>query len=221
LITTARAGDSIVFYYSGHGTRVANVGTDFEVDGLDEAIVPHDFPTAGFITDDTFKAVLSGLRAGVNLEVIFDCCHSGSGTRDFDSKAFGGSQINVPTPRYLEPSLEHEFYIIHEKEIMANKKATSTKKSKVSSKALVSVSTMNHTLWAACKDNQVSMEGNMGGMIRGYFTYHFCRVLRSTSGNITRKILDVQVANSLSAMGAAQINQTEAPSTKFGLKIFS
>lgn len=88
-------------------------------------------------------------------------------------------------------------------------------------KALVPVVGMNHTLWAASKDNQVSMEGNMSGQIRGYFTYHFCKILRATNGNIVRKTLDKQIAMALAAMGAAQINQTESITTEFSQKIFS
>ena len=221
LVSTAKSGDSIVFYYSGHGTRVANIGADFEVDGLDEAICPHDFSTGGFITDDKFKSIFSNLKAGVNFEVIFDCCHSGSGTRKLNFNTLESSLSNE-TARYLAPSLEHEFYILHAKEIMEGKnQPAKAKTDKASTKALVSVAGLNHVLWAACKDHQVSMEGNMGGMTRGYFTYHFCRALRATNGNITRKLLDIQVANALSGMGAAQVNQTEAPSAKFPLRIFS
>lgn len=88
-------------------------------------------------------------------------------------------------------------------------------------KALVPVAGMNHTLWAACKDNQVSMEGNISGQIRGYFTYHFCKILRATNGNIVRKTLDKQTAMALTAMGAAQVNQTESITTEFSQKIFS
>jgi metacaspase-1 len=64
------------------------------------------------------------------------------------------------------------------------------------------------------------MEGNIGGAVRGYFTFHFCKVLRATSGNIVRKVLDTQVANALTAMGAAQRNQTESIAAEFAQKIF-
>ena len=88
-------------------------------------------------------------------------------------------------------------------------------------KALVPVAGLNHTLWAACKDNQVAMEGNLGGITRGYFTYHLCKVLRATAGNISRKLLDAQVSNALAAMGAAQINQTESTLAELRQKIFT
>ena len=218
LLTSSTTGDSLVFYYSGHGTRVANIGTDLEIDGLDEAICPHNYTTAGVLRDDDFKAIFdSKLKPGINLEVIFDCCHSGSGTRKLEIDEFG--EFSNESVRYIPPMLEDEFYFSYSKDIKLKKPKKNGEKS-VSTKALVPVAGMNHTLWAACKDNQVSMEGNIGGQTRGYFTYHFCKVLRATGGSISRKLLDSQTANALSAMGAAQINQTESTSVEFSQKIF-
>lgn len=214
------AGDSLVFYYSGHGTRVANIGTDLEIDGLDEAIVPHDYNTAGVLRDDNFKDIFSKLKPGVNLEVIFDCCHSGTGTRNlnFNLNAISGETV-IETPRFIEPMLEDEFYFSFSRDLVS-KKSKKDSGSILTTKALVPVAGLNHTLWAACKDNQVAMEGTMGGLTRGYFTFHFCKVLRATSGNITRKLLDAHTANALNAMGAAQINQTESITVEFSQKIF-
>lgn len=213
LVSTSVKGDSIVFYYSGHGTRVANIGADYEIDGLDEAICPHDYASAGVIRDDDFKTILSKLKAGVNLEVIFDCCHSGSGTRKMDLAL--DMDFSYEAARFIPPMLEDEFYMTYASEITTSKNQTFT------TKALVPVAGMNHTMWAASKDDQVSMEGNMNGQIRGYFTYHFCKILRATNGNIVRKTLDKQIAMALAAMGAAQINQTESLKTEFSQKIFS
>lgn len=119
LLQDCAAGDSLVFYYSGHGTRVANVGPDLEIDGLDEAIVPHDYTTAGVFTDDQFKEIFTGkLKPGVNLEVIFDCCHSGTGTRNLNLNLneFSG-ETSFETPRFIEPMLEDEFYFSYAKDL--------------------------------------------------------------------------------------------------------
>jgi metacaspase-1 len=214
LVTTSKKGDSIVFYYSGHGTRVANIGTDFEVDGLDDAICPHDFATAGVIRDDEFSAILSKLPTGVNMDVIFDCCHSGSGTRRMSLVDLDGNPTNEAV-RFIEPNLEDEFYFNHSKELVEVKKA-----SKKGTKQIVIANTINHSLFAACKESQVAMEGNMAGVTRGYFTYNLCKILRATNGNIKRSALDAQISNALSAMGAAQINQTEAKIRELNQNIF-
>lgn len=214
LVTTSKKGDSIVFYYSGHGTRVANIGTDFEVDGLDDAICPHDYASAGVIRDDEFAAILKKLPAGVNMDVIFDCCHSGTGTRRMNLVDLDGNPTNEAV-RFIEPNLEDEFYFNHSKELVEVKKT-----SKKGTKQVITANTMNHALFAACKESQVAMEGNMGGVTRGYFTYNLCKVLRATSGTIKRNALDVQISNALAAMGAAQINQTEGKTTELNQIIF-
>lgn len=217
LVNNSVKGDSIVFYYSGHGTRVANIGTDYEVDGLDEAICPHDFMTAGIIRDDEFKNIFSKLKAGVNLEVVFDCCHSGTGTRKLDIKLDADMELSIETPRYITPMLEDEFYMAYANE---KEEPVSTKK-KVIPQLVVPLLRMNHFLWAASKDNQLSYEGNINGQTRGYFTYHMCKILRATNGNITRTLLDKQISNALAAMGASQRNQSEGFFTEFSQRIFT
>ena len=213
LVTTSKKGDSIVFYYSGHGTRVTNVGTDFEVDGLDDAICPHDYASAGVIRDDEFSAIIRRLPAGVNMDVIFDCCHSGTGTRRMNLVDLDGNPTNEAV-RFIQPNLEDEFYQGYFREI------SNLKDDKKGSKQILTTNVMNHTLFAACKDSQVAMEGNLGGITRGYFTYNLCKILRATSGNIKRSFLDTQIANALAAMGAAQINQTEGKTTEINQNIF-
>jgi metacaspase-1 len=203
LLNGCVSGDSLVFYYSGHGTRVANIGPDLEIDGLDEAICPHDYATAGVLRDDDFKAIFdSKVKPGVNFEVIFD--------GDFANE----------TPRFITPMLEDEFYFSYAKELKPKKSKKDSDSSKTT-KALVPVAGLNHTLWAACKDNQVSMEATIAGSVRGYFTYYFCKILRATSGNITRRLLDAQTANALAAAGVAQINQTESLAAEFSQRIFT
>ena len=70
----ARKGDTIVFYYSGHGYRRGS-RDKWERDGMDEYL-----PICGGITDDQLFKKLRHKTA--NHLVILDCCHSG-GYDDF------------------------------------------------------------------------------------------------------------------------------------------
>jgi metacaspase-1 len=203
LFTGIVSGDSLVFYYSGHGTRVTNFNNDLEVDGLDEAICPHDYNSAGggLITDDEFKTLFAQkMKAGVNLEVILDCCHSGTGTR--------ASVVQNSAVRGLPQDLETTFYEMH-----AVAKSTTKR-------GLVPTAGLNHTLWAGCKDSQECLESSINGIIRGHFTLAFCKALKATNGNITRSALDTQVKNALAVHGPSQINQTESQSAEFSQIIF-
>ncbi|KAJ3372487.1 Ca(2+)-dependent cysteine protease [Allomyces arbusculus] len=78
LVRDAQPNDSLLFHYSGHGSKQKDEDGD-EEDGHDETIVPLDYEKAGQITDDTLHDVLvKNLPAGVRLTCIMDCCHSGT-----------------------------------------------------------------------------------------------------------------------------------------------
>lgn len=77
LVKDAKAGDQLVFCYSGHGTQESDRNGD-ERDGLDEAICPSDFEN-GMINDDLLKQrLVNKVPKGATLFCEFDCCHSGT-----------------------------------------------------------------------------------------------------------------------------------------------
>ncbi|KAJ6289989.1 hypothetical protein OIU78_025828 [Salix suchowensis] len=78
LVEDCMAGDSLVFYFSGHGVRQFDFDSD-ESDGFDESICPADFVEAGTISDDEIEAaIVRPLKKGVTLNAIVDACHSGT-----------------------------------------------------------------------------------------------------------------------------------------------
>lgn len=66
-----------VFYFSGHGSQVADWNGD-EPDGRDECLVPFDYTTVGMLTDDILKAIYDQFPKNGNLTLVMDCCHSGT-----------------------------------------------------------------------------------------------------------------------------------------------
>eukprot|EP00756_Hemistasia_phaeocysticola_P050035 Hpha_TRINITY_DN24675_c0_g1::TRINITY_DN24675_c0_g1_i1::g.147417::m.147417 len=81
LVWGARPGDSLFFFFAGHGSQVPDLDGD-EDDGLDETILPVDFrdPQHGMILDDLmWEIMIKNLPAGCRLTAIMDCCHSGTG----------------------------------------------------------------------------------------------------------------------------------------------
>lgn len=78
LVRGCKAGDSLVFHYSGHGSRVADENMD-EHDGFDEAICPVDYQDHGKIVDDEINAILvRPLAPRSKLHAIIDTCFSGT-----------------------------------------------------------------------------------------------------------------------------------------------
>ncbi|KAL3538657.1 hypothetical protein ACH5RR_002023 [Cinchona calisaya] len=78
LVKDIQSGDSLVFYFSGHGLRQPEFEGD-EIDGFDEAIFPLDFETAGPIIDnDINELIVRPLNEDIMLHAIIDACHSGT-----------------------------------------------------------------------------------------------------------------------------------------------
>ncbi|KAK2982329.1 hypothetical protein RJ640_009026 [Escallonia rubra] len=78
LVQGCQSGDSLVFYYTGHGLRVPDFDGD-ERDGYDEALCPVDYMTAGKILDDEINArIVRPLPHGAKLHAIIETCHSGT-----------------------------------------------------------------------------------------------------------------------------------------------
>jgi hypothetical protein len=86
LARTAKKNDYAVFYFSGHGSRVNDAGND-EPDGLDETLVPYDVGPnrESHIIDDEIAAWMRTVRSR-RLTIIFDSCHSGTGTKGLGLK---------------------------------------------------------------------------------------------------------------------------------------
>ncbi|KAG8848339.1 hypothetical protein FRC20_002551, partial [Serendipita sp. 405] len=107
-------GDPIVIFYAGHGTTSPSP-PGWEAGGPEiQMVVPYDcletvndnlvYP----IPDRTFGALLEKMakNKGDNLTVIFDCCHSGSGTRDASLDVTGGARQSDRSVRGFKLKVE-------------------------------------------------------------------------------------------------------------------
>ena len=220
LVTGAKRGDVLVFYYSGHGSQVVDTSGD-EPDRRDETICPHDFASAGMIRDDDLRGMLAALPAGVNLDIILDSCHSGTATRDLLARASLPDGQGV-TDRYVEPPIDWGFFLDAHPGLPPRRfLAPGGQEERSGTRAAVVVPGLNHVLWAGCRDNQTSAETNIGGQVRGVFTYHFCKVLRGAGPTITRRRLDAQVSVNVRGMGFGQVPQLEGTLASLGERVFT
>jgi hypothetical protein len=75
LLSNAKSGDVVFFFYSGHGSQLKDTNGD-EITGMDQLICPIDFK---MILDDELKNIIkTHLKPGVTLISLFDSCFSGS-----------------------------------------------------------------------------------------------------------------------------------------------
>lgn len=89
LLHEAIEGDSLVFYYSGHGTQVKDESND-ETCGFDDALFTLD---EQLIIDDEILKTISHLN-GASITMFFDCCHSGTMSDLMYNLRYKGKQIN-------------------------------------------------------------------------------------------------------------------------------
>ncbi len=84
--------DVVVFFFAGHGSQMTDREGD-EPDGLDETIVPHDaarapLPNRDITDDEIHEWIVRVTDKTPFVTLIFDCCHSGTLSRDaFGAKA--------------------------------------------------------------------------------------------------------------------------------------
>jgi len=89
------ADDVVFFFFSGHGTRVADMIPFDEADGRDEALCQYDFETEGELTDDELGEWLADLPANPVL-VAIDTCHSGGMIKTGEIQDKGLPTAGVP-----------------------------------------------------------------------------------------------------------------------------
>ena len=88
LARNAAPGDTLFFYFAGHGSQVRN-SLSSEPDKLDESLVPADSRLgAADIRDKELRRRFNRiLDRGAQLTVMIDACHSGSGARGLPTGA--------------------------------------------------------------------------------------------------------------------------------------
>jgi hypothetical protein len=215
LIKGAKKDDVLIWYYSGHGSRVTDTSGE-EIDEYDESICPTDIATAGDLTDDEIRKALSGVAPGVNLDLIFDSCHSGGATRGEFSKTYTtATEKPAFAIRYMPPPVDWGFFLDSNPTIPRR----GILKPEIGKKEAVPVSGLNHVLWAACKDFQTSSEVDIEGKRRGVFTYHFCKILRRAGLETTRLKLDSLVTVNVKPYG--QEPQLEGTKESLEQKVFT
>lgn len=88
IATASSPGDTLLFYYSGHGSTVNDISGTQE-SGSSDTLVPYDARGRAQnpeILDLDLRALIDAATArGINIVTIFDSCNSGTATRAFSS----------------------------------------------------------------------------------------------------------------------------------------
>jgi len=174
----AEAGDIALFYYSGHGSqeRAPVEMWEIEPDHLNETIVCYDSRIgAGDLADKELRYLIAKLAEdGADVVIIFDCCHSGSGTRSVGESTQVGVRLtkSAATGRTLDSYIfsddpEREAWFEGKLPFPAGK----------------------HVLLSACRDSELAKETSFGAMKHGAFTNYLCESLEGLNFPISYRNL--------------------------------
>ena len=214
LVKGAKAGDFLLFHFSGHGSQIRDREGDELKDNLDELICPHDINwdrRDSYITDDELNTILGGVQKGVHLEIILDCCHAGTGLKEMGLEPPPELAAEFPTRyRFLSPPADIFLRFSGEEDTLEQKGFTPGFRER---------SVKEHILWAACRANQTSADAYINGRYHGAFTYYFNAHLRRNA-HITRSELLRKIRASLLHDGFSQHPELELDATTRDRQVF-
>jgi hypothetical protein len=219
LLQGTAAGDVLVFHYSGHGAQVRDRHGDELDDGLDEIICPYDLDWDDPFTDDDLYDCLRGLAPGVNLTVVLDCCHSGTGLREAAGAGPSATRsrcLNAPA------DIQHRSQPLIEdlgpaRRYTMTKARTELRLRRFGRRAAAA----GATLLAACRSDQVSADAWIDGDFHGAFTYFLCSAAEEGKFRLTYADLLARTRELLLANRYDQVPQLEGPREVQALPVFA
>ena len=203
LITGGKKGDVLLLHYSGHGANVPDDNGD-EADHRDEILCPTDLDWNDPLRDDWLRKTFNKLRAGVNLTVIMDCCHSGSNTRAFTPPDAPIKERFLPCPLDLMAT-------------ESGRKLRGTLRGKLGKaprgrkrKGDIVHADIQEMLITGCRDTQTSADAHIGGSFNGALTYYLVESITEAKGNLTYRELHQRATAKLKSNQYDQVPQLEA-----------
>jgi hypothetical protein len=205
LIDASRAGDVVVFYFSGHGSQIRDRDGDELSDALDEVICPYDidWDRRTYIVDDELDDAFARLRPGVLLEAFFDCCFWGAGPRALEAEP--RPQAQRADLRWLAPPLD-----------IASRAEGDEDRLAYHGLSACQCFADTHVYWGASAEGQEAAEDSFEGRTHGIFTYWGCRFIRDNveaagQGGYTRTNLLDELRSYLLSVGYPQTPELAAP----------
>jgi hypothetical protein len=190
-LAQASSDDSILFYFSGHGTQeYAHECFTTETDKKLECLVAYYTPETvenALIADKELRYLINRLAKNKsNTTIIIDCCHSGDMTRNAEivQANFLAPVIKKTTGPYAFSQRKWEQFIFHAafqpEEVKAKGVATLLPEG-------------DHILFTASESNESAYE--IGG--EGIFTKHLVDVLNVTNGGLSNQMLYNRISISM------------------------
>lgn len=217
LVGEASPEDSLVFHYSGHGAQVRDLSGDELSDNLDEIICPYDMDWNNPFTDDDLAEICKEVPKGVLFTVILDCCHSGTGLREFLRADLPIRYKFLPAPVEVRHRSETR---IENRGIDRSVTMAGPEKGLPIRRFGVSTSKTNAVLIAGCRSDQTSADAWIDGDYHGALTYYLWRSLRDSKWKTSYRKLIAATGAALADHNYDQVPQLEGPAKLLSTTVF-
>jgi len=207
LVREGRKGDVLLLHYSGHGSNVPDDDGD-EADHRDEILCPTDLDWKKPLRDDWLRKTFDGLRAGVSLTVIMDCCHSGTNTRVISPPDAPVVSRYLPSPWDLVAAESG-------RKLRGRIRGTLRRSPPAKRKNDIVDARIAEILITGCRDTQTSADASIGGTFNGALTYCLVQTLAEGGGDLTYRQLHERTVKRLRRERFAQVPQLEGMLAKF------
>jgi len=202
LVASGKKGDVLYLHYSGHGSNVPDKNGD-EADHRDEILCPTDLDWKDPLTDDWLRMTFNKLKAGVNLTVVMDCCHSGTNTR----------AILPPDTPVIPRYLPNPWDLMAEESRRTLRGAFRSRGARQRNDIVEA--DIGETLIAGCRATQTSADAYIGRAYNGALTYSLVAALRAARGRLTNRELHAATLQRLKQGDFDQVPQLEGHRTAF------
>jgi hypothetical protein len=208
LIRDSKKGDIALIHYSGHGSHVPDDNSD-EADGRDEILCPTDLDWDDPLRDDWLRSTLDGVKAGVNLTVIMDCCHSGTNTRAIVPPDAPIKERYLPSPSALK-AVESGRSVPKKVSSELRGSPRAARKARDIVKA-----ELPEVLITGCRDTQTSADAFINMRYNGALTFALVEAIRKSKGRLTYRQLHDKAAATLKTRKFEQVPQLEGRAERF------
>lgn len=197
----ARQDDIVLFYYCGHGSR-EQAGEEFDrwqqhkkqletIVCYDSRQTLEDGTEIRDLADKEMRYLISEVATNKpHILVIYDCCHSGSGTRGKPKEGVRSYPIDIRPPRKYEDFL------------FAKKVKQNTLKPENFPQG-------KHIFMSACLDSQTAKEMTVDKAKRGVFSYFLLKELENLNATLPYRELLRQVNFRVNGKKKSQTPQFE------------
>ena len=209
LVAGGRAGDVLVVHFAGHGSSVPDASGD-EEDFRDEILCPTDLDWKDPLSDDWLRALFDTTADGVNLTVVLDCCHSGTGTR-----ASLPPDTTEPVERYLPCPLDIR-PIEPDRALRGALRRARRGLPGAARPDDVRDADLPEIVLTGCRDDQTAADAYIDGDFHGALTHALVSAMRVSAGVVTYRDLHAR-AKRLIGLAHDQAPQLEGRAARFDL----